>query len=127
LEEQVIFYFAFLAGMLVFLSMLSLGGEVRDIALEGEARALIKNLQDIVQEVKSQPTNYYASAEFQLPEKLGAKEYEARFLPGRVAIAVGSKRFDGEIDIANPERTSGGDLLLFYKQENSNRVFVQRK
>jgi len=125
LEEQIVFYFALTAGMLVFLSMVSLGSEVRDVAVEGEARVLIKNLQDVVQEVKSSSEGHYAEVGFQLPEKLGAKDYEVRFLPGSVTVTVDSGSFSGGIDVANQETAVGGDLLLFYRRENNWKVFVQ--
>jgi hypothetical protein len=127
MEEQVVFYFAFIAGMLVFASMLGLSINVADIALDGEAKALLKNLQDAVQQVKSSPIDAYVELEFTLPEKLGAKEYEVRFLPGSVTVITGSESFEGVVDVANAMKASGGDSLIFYKQENSGKVFVRRK
>lgn len=127
MEEQAIFYFAFAAGMLLFASMLGLAGSAADIALEGEARALIENLQTTVEQVGSAPAGAYAELEFTLPGKVGTKEYEVRFLSGRVTVITDSKSFGGGINVANAVRASGSETLRFYKEANNEKVFVQKR
>jgi uncharacterized protein YdeI (BOF family) len=127
MEEQVVFYFALIAGVMVFASIMGLSGNITDIALAGEARLLIKNLQDAVQQVKSSPMDAYVELEFMLPERLGSKEYEVRFIPGSVTVTVDAKSFDDGIEVDNAETASGGGSLSIYKRENSAQVFVRRK
>jgi uncharacterized protein YdeI (BOF family) len=127
MEEQVVFYFALIAGVMVFASIMGLSGNITDIALAGEARLLIKNLQDAVQQVKSSPMDAYVELEFTLPERLGSKEYEVRFIPGSVTVTVDAKNFDDGIEVDNAETASGGDSLSIYKRENSEQVFIRRK
>jgi len=124
MEEQIIFYFALATGILLFASLVSLESEVGDVALEGEALMLIKNLQDVAQQVEASPEGYYAEMDFPLPEKLATKEFEVSFLPGSVTITVDSRNFSGSINVSNSEKAKGGDLLLFYKQKNGKKVFI---
>ena len=126
MEEQIIFYFALATGILLFASLVSFGSEVDDLAIEGEALVLIKNLQDVAQQVEASPEGYYAEIDFLLPERLATKEFEVSFLPGSVTITVDSRNFSGSINVSNSEKAEGGDLLQFYRRENSKKVFVRR-
>ena len=125
MEEQIIFYFALATGILLFTSLVSFGDEVDDLALEGEALVLIKNLQDAAQQVETSPEGYYAEMDFLLPERLGTKEFEVSFLPGSITITVDSRNFSGNINVSNSEKAEGGDLLRFYKPKNSKKVFIR--
>ena len=126
MEEQIIFYFALATGILLFASLISFGSEVGDVALEGEALVLIKNLQDAAQQVVASPEGYYAEMNFLLPERLATKEFTINFLTGSVTITVDSRNFTGSINVSNSEKADGGDLLQFYRRENSKKVFVRR-
>lgn len=126
MEEQVVFYFSLVAGMLIFASVIALHGEVSDAALMGEATVLLKNLDDTVQQVNNSPLEAYVEAEYELPEKLGGRDYKVRIQPAIIRVIVGTETIEGELDVANYVTAGSGDTLIFYKQKNSDRVFVRK-
>ncbi len=126
MEEQVVFYFSLVAGMLIFASMIGLHGEVSDAALMGEATVLIKNLDDTAQQVKNSPLEAYVEAEYELPEKLGGRDYEVRIQSSTIRVTAGMETIEGELDVANTVTASGGETLIFYKEKNSDLVFVRK-
>jgi hypothetical protein len=125
MEEQVVFYFSLVAGLLLFISVIALHQDAGEAALQGEAKMLIKSLEDTAQQVRNSPFEVYAEVDYGPPERLSGREYELRIQPSRVLVVMGSESIEGSLEVANSLVAQGGDVLVFYKEKNSDKVFVR--
>jgi len=102
------------AGMMFVAAVFLLPDNLREVAVQGEAQMLARNINDAARQVYGIPASANASVEFHLPQKVGDQNYSLLFWGGNIWIVTHDGRF---FNYSTPVPDSyqvynGGDTLI---------------